>query len=507
VTATPGPDDHIGDWIRTELDAVPLPQRAVDDAVRISIALRQRHPRRGVRAWLWDRDRARTGRTPDGTPEVVLTAPIPQAAATPTAASAAIPAPRRFVLATAATAIAVAATAFFVSAPSAGPSVPGSEPVRLGVMVLEPPVESGREILVAPDGTGHFYTISDAVNAAVDRDRITVMPGDYAESIQISGKDISVNGEGGPDSVVVRPAVVGPLDLPVGYANTDDFGGNAYVSELETQEADPWRYVLYLDETNTQVSNVSLIGSEIGSAIVIRGGAPRLDGLIVDPVGTQTDGQPTAPHEGVSIYGGSHASVRNSTITGLVSITGGSSPSFSNNTISGTCVIISGEGSDPTLSGNTIESSSSTGLCPRFNIAVNAGASPLIDSNDIVGDQRTDGIRVSGPDTAPTIQGNNITGGDSGIWVGGEARGLILRNDVTGAQTGMRIVGASPQVEINGFYRNSVGIWIDGSSRPQVTANSVCNNETNVILGPGLPSLQSQIPEICPAGPAPVGGG
>ena len=70
---------------------------------------------------------------------------------------------------------------------------------------LEPPVDGGRDIIVAGDGSGHFRTISDAVAAAVDGDRIEVMPGTYRDSVTIT-TDISIHGVGARDEVVVEPS-------------------------------------------------------------------------------------------------------------------------------------------------------------------------------------------------------------------------------------------------------------------------------------------------------------
>lgn len=497
MTATPNADDRIHEWIRKELDVVSEPHRAVREAIQASTAVRQRHARRGIRAWLADRDQSDPDHIAARIPEVVLDATVPHAMSAQAAAATPIAGPRRLAIALIVSAVAVVSGAYVISLADPVPSGPGGESVRLGAMALDPALEGGREILVTPDGSGHFYTISDAVDAALDGDRITVMPGSYEESIQITGKKIDIVGQGGAEAVEVRPSSTGPVQAPDGYANLDAFGGSASLSNPDTQLPSEWRYVLYLDDSDARISDLSLIGSEVGSAIIIRGGTPQLDRLIVDPVGSQTGGRPEAPHEGVSIYGSSTASLRDNLITGLVSVWDASSPSFSNNTIRGTCVVISGEGSDPTLIGNTIESGPSTGQCPYFNVAIDSGASPTVDSNDIAGDQRTDGIRVLGLGTNPTIQGNNVMGADAGIWVGGEASGLIIRNDVTGAQTGIRIVGANPQVEINGFYQNAVGVSIDATSRPQFAANSVCDNDTNVVLAPGQASLQSQNPDIC----------
>lgn len=461
---------------------MPEPQRAVDAALQATGALRQHH-RRGIRAWLarW----RHPGMMQDaGEPEVILDATAPAWDSAAPALSPVMAAPRSIPVGLTAIVvglIAVVAVTYLAGVPSVGPLSPGAD-VRRGVMTLPGPAEDGRDIIVAADGTGHFWTLADAVSEAVDGDRILVKPGEYRESIKISGKDVSITGEGGPEAVVVRPSAVGPMVRPEGYTSPSDFD-ESDTFDVSTWEVPPeWRYIFFLQDSDASVSGMSLIGSRVGSAVIIDGGAPVLDDLVIDPEGDQGDGDPAEPHEALYVYGGSDATLRDSEIYALVSIRDASSPTLREDRIEDTCVLITGPGTKPTLMGNTIRASSESAHCPGFSVAINGGSAPLIEANTIENDRRIDGLIILGPDTAPTVQGNNITGADVGIWIGRDGRGLISRNNVVDANAGYQVVGSSPQLNANQAFHNDIGVSIDGGSMPGFLDNEVCDNGTNVEL-------------------------
>jgi hypothetical protein len=485
-------DGQIERWLRVELDAVPEPKRAIDEAIRASATVPQRKPRRGLRAWLFPRRTPATGPSELPEPEMVI-----WAGATNRSSAAVAPAarPQHLPLAAAVTALGIAVVmglgfVFGGLGPLQGqPLTAGGADVEVGALVLEDPLPAGRDIVVAADGSGHFWTIGDAISQATDGDRIKIMPGTYDVSAVVT-KDISISGQGEPGDVIVRPDGDAPLD-PSAF-DYEPIGGDTQLSEYLP---DGWRYVFSLVDSDVRLSDMTILGAEVGTAILIDGGAPILERLVVDPDGQETGANPGKPHESVAFRGASRGMLRDSTASAMVSIVDASTPTLSGNTLVGSCLIIDGPGSDPGVIDNRIEFS----RCPRFSVWVLNGASPKIESNDIAGDRVTDGIRILGPGTAPTILGNDISGGDSGIWVGDGAAGLISRNNVLGARTGITIIGAAPIVSTNGFFDNEVGVSIDVTASPQFTDNELCRNALEVEIPEGA-TISIEGNDICKQG-------
>ncbi len=246
-----------------------------------------------------------------------------------------------------------------------------------------------------------------------------------------------------------------------------------------------WTYVLYLDGSDARISNVTIRGAEIGTAVIIDGGAPVLDNVVIDPVGEQRNKNASDPHEGLAIGNASTAEVRDSLITAFVGIGEGSLATFTGNTVRGSCLVISGEGTDPLIRQNRIEYSQ----CPRMSVVVSEGAAPILESNTILADAQTDGIRVSGAGSAPQIADNVVTGGEFGIWVGDEAAGDVRRNLVTSAKTGVEISGADAVMDTNEIRSNGVGIVLDKGAAPMLVGNTVCENDVNLELRGGAAAL------------------
>jgi parallel beta-helix repeat protein len=496
-------DDRIQDWLKAELDAVEQPQRAIDGAVRSASHTPQRRPRRGLRAWLADFRGGDSSRMHDDSPEVILVATAPSAADLSGGPGVRAARPARLPLAVGAamvSVLAVASGALLVSLSGSPDGAPGEGGIQYGALAMVEPVPEGRDIVVAADASGHFLTISDAVSQSVDGDRIIVMPGTYRDAVRVS-KDVSISGQGDRDEVIVRPLAEGPLDVPDGYNVLAEFVPVGEEPEDAPMPAD-WRYVFHLLDSDARISGMTIAGSKVGSAFVVDGGEPELTDLVIDPDGTQSDGVPESPHEALSVFGSSGVTLQDSRVTGLISIQDASPATLRDNQIIGTCLVLADPGSDALVTGNTIETSPQTGQCVRFTVALLKGAKPTIESNHIVSANRTDGIRVLGPDTAPTISGNNVTGGASGIWIGGDAEGLISRNNVSGAKAGIKIVAASPSVQLNGFTGNEVGVSIDAASAPEFIGNEVCDNAINLELGLGVAIPMEQNPDVCMDAPA-----
>ena len=382
-----------------------------------------------------------------------------------------------------AAAVLIAAVAFAALGPwtPLGASTPmGSRsPTPSPALRLDEPVDGGRDIVVAADGTGHFWSLTEAVAAAVDGDRIVLEPGTYHESLTID-KHISIRGDGDRAAVIIEPAQGDSAKGPTAryYPYSEDL-------------VEGWEFVVYLDQSDAQLSDLTIRGGEIGTAVVVNGGAPTITNVVIDPDGEQRNKTGSAPHEGLAIGGSSTATIQDSLITAFIGIGEASRATLIGNTIQGSCLVIDGVDADPIIRENRVEGSQ----CPRMSVVVSGGASPVLEANVILSDAQTDGIRVSGDGSAPQISGNTVTGGDYGIWAGNGAAPNIRRNLVTGARAGVGVMGADAVLDTNEIRSNDTGVVLDQSAVPVFVGNTVCDNRVNVELrgGATLPSVDNVI--------------
>lgn len=506
MTSSEPMDRLVREWLEGELDSLGTPERAVQGAMAQLPAVAQRRGR-----WpILDRLRRTkpTARVAETEPEVIVWGSAGRSEGAPVAL------PRSGRPVAVAAVMAVACLALMASmvglvalergrSPAAFVSASGlADSTAAPALLLGASDGSARQLVVDGQGRGHFWTISDALGAAVDGDTIEIAPGEYRESLVID-KDVVLRGTGAPGAVVLAPSVGAsaegerPVRIPDGTLNAvpDGFAMLGLRTVDETWDSQllerGWRYVLYLDHTDATIADLTIRGSEIGTAVIIEGGTPTLSGLVIDPDGEQRNKTASEPHEAVSVRGGSSAIIRDSTIAAFVSVGDASQPRISGNRFDGTCVIVGGSGSQPLITGNRIEASQ----CPRYSLWVLGGASPRITSNAIVGDHLTDGLRINGEGSAPDIQGNTIEGADNGIWIGGGASGLIQRNHVSGARTGISVVDAHPTISVNDVVGNGVGLAIEGGDRPELVSNSICDNEQDLDIRDGEVSASAALAE------------
>ncbi|MFV2062377.1 MAG: NosD domain-containing protein [Chloroflexota bacterium] len=451
-------DPVIESWLRKELDAVAEPSRAVQTAVAATAHVSQRQPilrrlrriRSGIAA-------GEQKRAPLPSPETVIWADAAvrlgqqQNAASSMPASRSLPLPMAL-MATGLAAIAGLAAVLMVMGPgsslfgSVGPA--GAERTAAPALILGAPLEGGREIVVAADGSGHFWSISDAIAVAVDGDRIAVEPGTYQGSVVVT-QNVSITGRGDRDAVVVVPAPRGPDSDP---------------SARE--------FVFRLEQTDATISGMTIRGARVGTAIVIEGGAPTLEDLVIDAPGEQALSNPSKPRQAVEFRGGTRATLRSSRITAFTSIEEPATPLLDGNEFVGTCVRIDGVGADPTVQGNTFDQSA----CPEFSIAVSGGAQPILVGNIITNGEGTDGIRVVGSGTNAEISSQVIRGGAYGIWIATGARATVRSTLVSGASTGVAVSDAEATLESLDLRLNGIGLLIDGGARPELLGNTICDN-------------------------------
>lgn len=352
-------------------------------------------------------------------------------------------------------------------------------------------------IVVAQDGSGTVTTIADAVAMAIDGDTILVRPGVYPESVVI-GADVTIRGDGPREEVVIESPREGDL-----------FG------EV--------RYALALDDTTATVSGLTLRGEH--SRVRIHGGTPTLDGLVFESVDFALGrGNSTGA---LIIGGGSKALVRGGRfIDGGGISTFSSSPRIEGNElINGPHVWIDQEddglsAGDPVFVDNVVQGAlvRAVGIYEASNARfernrfldlptafelggnVSRGVDPVIVGNTF---KVTSSAITMGPDAAPRIDGNDISGAATGIVAassGATVRDNLIHDNTTGIAVTSRDV---PVIEDNTIEDNATGVrsgTVD--SVLGFSGNAFCRNETDLATPEGS-ALTLDGNQVCEASPAP----
>ncbi len=201
------------------------------------------------------------------------------------------------------------------------------------------------DIIVDPSGDGTVTTITAAVAMADDGDTILVKPGTYDESLLIT-KNITIRGDGDRESIVVELSV----ETPAGVG----------------RDLPDLPFAFLLDASDATLEHLTVRGES--ARIVINGGAPMLQDLVLDGIGRvyRLDlGQGGTVPIGLEIHDGSAATIRDNVLTGTdIEIATGSSPTIVGNKFTIGAIWMQGVGVDPVIRGNTIEGRvSSTGGC------------------------------------------------------------------------------------------------------------------------------------------------
>jgi hypothetical protein len=400
-------------------------------------------------------------------------------------------------------------------------------------------------IVVDQSGGGDFSTITEAVAAARDGDSILVRPGIYAEAITID-KDLRLEGDAPRDQIVIMAPQRAPIPVL----------GGRLGEEHET-------FAIYLQASDATVSDLTVRGQS--SMIIVQGGAPTLERLLLDGAGIPSTA-PDRASEGSSILiaGGSAAVIRDNELVGggPIAVYDGSTPLIEGNSLTGGPHVWGIFGDATVIRGNTVEGSSAhhpsifiweaPGLLVEGNtitaagrdgIGIHVGAATLR-GNTISGG--VTGINVNQPGTAtsiadniiedvsqfgvsvsrggPKLEGNTITrAGISGISVvGGEPAvtgnvlldnaaaiawsapdGIIADNAVSGGVGGILLAVGSPTVTGNDIEEvEGRGLFVGVLASPTLSGNISCGNGENLVVEAGASPTIDDTNEICEDAPA-----
>lgn len=356
-------------------------------------------------------------------------------------------------------------------------------------------------LVVDQSATDAFRTVTEAVAAAEDGDTILVRPGRYVESIPVVGKALTIRGDGDRDQIIVEAgSALGPTDDP---------------------EASPSNWAFTLLDSDTTLSNLTVIGQQEGTAIVVLGtSVATLDKLVINLLGEWT-----GDHSPVFWDADASGTLQNSIVEGYIGLASTLGVTIRDNELPATCIIQQDPGARITVVHNTIHG------CPyEFGIRVLQG-SATIEGNDIwieaappgslylqgriailiasadgdviVRDNQVHdsviGIQVAQGARAATIAGNSLTGNETSLRISGDS--VMVGNTVTGSQLGVALDWGSPTLQGNTITGNGQGLLLSGSGDPVLTGNSVCDNGTNVVLdGAPMPDISGN--DICKDAPA-----
>lgn len=350
--------------------------------------------------------------------------------------------------------------------------------------------------VVAQDGSGDFETIAEALAAAADGDTILVMPGTYAESLDID-KDITISGEGPREGVIL---------VTDGSGGIVDSYGDVYVARIS--------------ETDATLKGLTFRGDNAG--VWIAGGSPTIDDVLFDHIGQ--------PHLSVGLDGegvplwivdGSMALVTDSAFarSGQIEILGQSSPTLRGNTFSeGTHIYAHEPGDDAVITDNTFSGAyrhaigiydpttmlvegntitdSAIGIEVGYGLSV--GIDPVIRRNIITG--VASGIDIAGS-ANPTVEGNEIVEAGRGTFVTG-SEAVLVGNTVRDGSggPGLLINAGTPTLRDNTVEGMVIGLFLGSAADPVMEGNTICGNETNVRFGLPAREVPQDLSgnEVCP---------
>lgn len=381
----------------------------------------------------------------------------------------------------------------------------------------EDPVEVIDATFTVPDD---YSTIQEAINAAEDGDVIMVRPGQYNESINFNGKNITLRsldpedpeivGEtiidaGGINSVVVFREGEGEGAVISGFTIT---GGSGNMEMLEFEIEGEMREVpslygggiLILNGSSPTIKNNVITDNvaERGAGLLSYGSSPVIEGnRFTDNFSTGGGGALFIANSSAAVSGNEIANNSAGRSGGGIAVSGegpgNTSSTFDSNTVSGNRaehgaafsifesnpivtnnIIINNSAnniggglyiirSSPLLSGNDI--SDNRAGPSGGGVAIYFESSPVLEDNLIIGNEADTGGGIAiNINSSPRVEGNTIS--DNRARLGG---GMLV-ND-----------GSDPEIigniiSENYVERNGAGIFIQASS-PVIEGNTFRNNE------------------------------
>jgi MYXO-CTERM domain-containing protein len=205
------------------------------------------------------------------------------------------------------------------------------------ILILSAGVAQAATLIVEADGSGSYTTIQSAIDAASDGDVVDVGPGTYAESIDYSGKAITVRGTDGADHTILDGGGI--------HAQVVRFmAGEGPESRLENVTlVNPWSQGAFILGASPTFTGVTFSGmgndGSYGGAITILGGGATIEGCTFES-NRAFDGGGIFATGAVALHiSGSHFSENKA-----VGYTGDDEDLYSDYTGDGGAIHISGQG-------------------------------------------------------------------------------------------------------------------------------------------------------------------
>jgi len=356
-------------------------------------------------------------------------------------------------------------------------------------------------IVVDQSGDGTVTTITEAVAMAEDGDIILVKPGMYVEAIVIE-KDITLSGDGDRERIVIEA----PVDGPVSF--TGVFDGNY----TDTS------YAVLLKDTESTVSGLTFRGESArvhadggapvledllfeGVGMIPRGWYVPQAVIVTGRTRATIRGNTLSDGGGIQVYDRSNPLVIRNVLSGGPHIVGG----FGDETI------IRGNSISRTLT-NAVNITGPTTAVIEGNLisdvptGINVGGrglpgdeargfDPLIRGNTITA---VEGVAIDVAAAAlPTIEANVLTDASIAIRIA-RSDPRVADNELRDNGGGILIAAGSPTLEGNTITGGTTGISLRASeATPTLSGNTVCDNETNVALSGGAQTPDTVGNDIC----------
>jgi hypothetical protein len=369
-----------------------------------------------------------------------------------------------------------------------------------------PPQVSGSTWTVAAQGAD-FSTIGEAVAVARDGDTILVAPGSYGEAFTID-KDITLRGTGDePGDVIVSI----PGDAPVTSEALPALSTTLHGSETPAHPP----VGVQLLATSATLANLQVIGLDDGLAVLVRGGSPTLDTMVVShakflgcddaPCDADSGSQPTDVEADVFagalfVLDGADATVDRSRITHTIRVDGDSTLRIRGGFLAYPEIAVQG-GSTLHLGG------SSVWACDGPPLSVTGGSTATVRDNQFH-DGGIDVRGTTGTKTSVTIEGNTFGAApDEAVYVTTGAEATIVGNRFYGNSHAVTVSHAGATIRDNRFISNTTAVNLMGADA-QVVGNSVSGGDMGIsIVMSGTPEIRDNIVEALVSRGIFVGGG